>query len=125
MVPHPDGCERCRSLLARMDAASARGHGDEPSAVLGEGDLAWLAGHLESCTACAPDAALVASLCTLLADDAADAPDDTFFAAQRASLLDAIRAADDDGGVVGGGAPARAATSGLPRWRTSRAGTQS
>lgn len=107
-----DGCARCRGLLARMDDASAHGVGDDPSAVLGADDLAWLAAHLESCGACAPDASDVASLGTLLQDDAADLPDAEFFAARRAALLDALEAPDDarvatlDGGVVGAGKPA-------------------
>jgi hypothetical protein len=103
-----DGCERCRILLARMDDASARRPDDDPSATLGADDLAWLAAHLESCDACAPDAALVAALGALLTDDARATPDEAFFAARRASLLDVIRASDADridGGVVGAGAP--------------------
>lgn len=116
MADRRDDCARCRSLLARMDDASARGI-DDPSTVLVDGDLLWLAAHLESCDACAPGASDVASLEALLHDDAADLPDATFFASRRASLLDALRAEGDargatlDGGVVGGGAPvARAAT---------------
>jgi hypothetical protein len=110
--PPRKDCARSRSLLARMDEASAH-HVDDPGTVLGADDLAWLAEHLESCDACAPDAAVVASLGPLLDDDAADLPGDAFFATRRAVLLDAIRASGDapgatlrDGGVVGAGAPA-------------------
>lgn len=113
MADHRDGCARARSLLARMDDASRHRRGDDPSVVLGESDLTWLAAHLESCDACAPEAALVAALGALLRDDAAELPDEAFFVAQRATVLDAIRASEavaSDGGVVGGGAPARTAT---------------
>ncbi|MBM4247124.1 MAG: hypothetical protein FJ148_25580 [Deltaproteobacteria bacterium] len=104
-----DDCARCRSLLTRMDHASAHALDDDPAAVLAERDLDWLAGHLASCAACAPDASLLASVGTLLRAD--ELPDDDFFAARRGSLLATIGASADDadGGVVGAGAPARAA----------------
>ena len=115
MVHPREECARCRTLLARMDHASARG-ADDPGASLGADDLAWLAEHLESCDACAPDASDVASLGALLRDDAAELPGEAFFADRRASLLDTIRAEDEargatlDGGVVGAGALAARTT---------------
>ena len=107
----PD-CARCVRLLARLDDASAHDV-DDPAAVLPGDEVAWLARHLESCVACAPDPGVITSLAGLLRDEPSAAPDDAFFAVRRTALLDAIRASDTsatDGGVVGAGAPARVAT---------------
>lgn len=105
------GCSRCRHLLDRLDDASARGV-DDPTTALPGDDVAWLARHLESCAACAPEQAAIAALGTMLQDEIAAQPDEAFFAARRAVLVDTIRASDaaNDGGVVGAGAPARVAT---------------
>lgn len=99
-----DACARARSLLARMDDAAAEACTDDPSSALDAHDRAWLAAHLDACEACGLEPALVASFGELL-DEAVQLPGEEFFAARRAVLLDAIRAADD-GGVVGAGTPA-------------------
>lgn len=91
-------CARLTRLLARMDEGyAAAGREAAPAGALLPDEIAWAAAHLDRCPRCAAiaDDTMTPPLDALRALDAADAPSDAFFAAQRDALMAVIRAAPE------------------------------